>query len=410
MVKMLRKTKKALALALTAGMLVSATAAPVLGATEGWRQDSKGWWYQYSNGSYAKNKWEKINGAWYYFDANGYMLKDTWHKDTDGKWYYLGSSGAMKTNSWIKEYDTDYEYNYRWYWDHPTDCYDWYYVGASGAMITNDWIKDSVGNWYYFAPNGRMEQEGLFEWNGKEYYADYNGVMQTGVIYNCYGSDFYYFDTNGARKTGTVSINGTAYEFDDFGGVSGEGIEWDYDEEGSLIIRTNFEYKCLVFGIPCVGPKHGDMNNLYYPFHFNCEKNNCEGGKAVGFSLPSACYFSLDYMHQYFPDFAWCEGVFGNGVYICYREGNYTDIYNYALEDWNIYSTGTISTPIGNMKYLIDTSVNEYNEKSIYINGFVQVDSNHYIRYTYQYENNNEVTENDVLAKFTEAAQWFTYE
>lgn len=38
-----------------------------------WIQNDKGWWYQYADGSYAKNTWAAINGAWYHFDSDGYM-------------------------------------------------------------------------------------------------------------------------------------------------------------------------------------------------------------------------------------------------------------------------------------------------------------------------------------------------
>ena len=61
---MFRKWKKVVAMALTAGVLLSTAATPVSAATAGWRKDSTGWWYQYANGSYAANKWEKINGAY----------------------------------------------------------------------------------------------------------------------------------------------------------------------------------------------------------------------------------------------------------------------------------------------------------------------------------------------------------
>ena len=73
MIKMSRKAKKAMAVALTAGMLASTAATPVMAATEGWKKNSTGWWYQNADGSWPANKWEKINGSWYYFDANGYM-------------------------------------------------------------------------------------------------------------------------------------------------------------------------------------------------------------------------------------------------------------------------------------------------------------------------------------------------
>lgn len=87
-----------------------------------WQQDANGWWFQYTNGGYAANKWELINGKWYYFNENGYAvtgwqlingqwyyldlvncdMQTGWHLDSvDGKWYYLTASGAMATG-WVE--------------------------------------------------------------------------------------------------------------------------------------------------------------------------------------------------------------------------------------------------------------------------------------------------------------------
>ena len=62
-----------------------------------WRQNSRGWWYQYADGSYPKNQWVKINGSTYHFDASGYM-QTGWQK-IGGEWYYFAGGGAMATGS-----------------------------------------------------------------------------------------------------------------------------------------------------------------------------------------------------------------------------------------------------------------------------------------------------------------------
>ena len=36
-----------------------------------WKQDAKGWYYSYSDGTYAKNTWLQSGKKWYYFNANG---------------------------------------------------------------------------------------------------------------------------------------------------------------------------------------------------------------------------------------------------------------------------------------------------------------------------------------------------
>lgn len=69
---------------------------------EGWVYGSKGWWYQYKDGTWptgwAKLRWSKgVN--WFFFDASGWM-QTGWIKD-GGWWYYLDpATGAMQTG-WL---------------------------------------------------------------------------------------------------------------------------------------------------------------------------------------------------------------------------------------------------------------------------------------------------------------------
>lgn len=62
-----------------------------------WCLDTKGWWYQYSNGSYPVNCWQQIDGKWYCFGQDGY-IRCGWI-DWNGKWYYTDASGAMLVNT-----------------------------------------------------------------------------------------------------------------------------------------------------------------------------------------------------------------------------------------------------------------------------------------------------------------------
>lgn len=59
---------------------------------EGWlmAQDGIRWWYQYSDGSYAKNGWYWFDKykAWYLFDAEGYMLTGL-QDDGTGQMFFL---------------------------------------------------------------------------------------------------------------------------------------------------------------------------------------------------------------------------------------------------------------------------------------------------------------------------------
>lgn len=60
-----------------------------------WRKDAKGWWHQYYNGKYPKNKWLKIDGKIYFFNKKGYMA--TGRKKYQGSVYFLKKSGALHT-------------------------------------------------------------------------------------------------------------------------------------------------------------------------------------------------------------------------------------------------------------------------------------------------------------------------
>lgn len=84
--------------------------------SEGWRESGGGWWYEFSDGSYAKS--EYINGYW--LDSAGWYdsaWDAAWFKDSNGWWYQSGS---------------------------------WYPVG--------EWVKIDK-KWYYFNSSGYMEED-----------------------------------------------------------------------------------------------------------------------------------------------------------------------------------------------------------------------------------------------------------
>lgn len=59
-------------------------------SSDGWRQDSKGWWYQFPDGSYPKNVAIKVNGKDYWMGTDGYMLHDCYARNHG----YYGSDGS----------------------------------------------------------------------------------------------------------------------------------------------------------------------------------------------------------------------------------------------------------------------------------------------------------------------------
>lgn len=61
--------------------------------TASWASNDKGWWIQYSDGTYLTNGWYQspVSGLYYYMDADGYMLTNTTTPDgytvnADGVW------------------------------------------------------------------------------------------------------------------------------------------------------------------------------------------------------------------------------------------------------------------------------------------------------------------------------------
>lgn len=172
-----------------------------------WKSDSKGWWYSYTDGSYAKNQWLQYGGKWYHFGADGYM-QTGWQK-IDGKWYYFASSGIMQSG-----------------WKQISG--KWYFF-ASGVMQTG-WRKVS-GVWYYFGSNGAM-QTGWKQISGKWYYFSAAGEMQTGVI-TIKGKN-YYFGKDGAwvDREPPIKIDKAHFPDDNFRAYVKEAF--DENKDGSL--------------------------------------------------------------------------------------------------------------------------------------------------------------------------------
>ena len=117
--------------ALATSML--AMAMPTFASSGGWKRDQVGWWYQFSNTSYAKSTWLNLSNVWYYMDGSGYM-KTGWLYE-GGSWYYLDQTNGNMLVGWVKVNGT-------WYFLNParggrmdanTYTPDGYYVDASGA-------------------------------------------------------------------------------------------------------------------------------------------------------------------------------------------------------------------------------------------------------------------------------------
>lgn len=123
---------------------------------EGWHSNSKGWWYQNSDGSYPTNKWQKINEKWYFFNEDGYCVTNKWIK-RGGVWYWLDNDGTMATG-WKKINN------------------EWYYFKQDGEMVTG-WVK-YYDKWYYLnTNNGFMESNAFVKGANGWYYVKEDGTL-----------------------------------------------------------------------------------------------------------------------------------------------------------------------------------------------------------------------------------------
>ena len=59
-----------------------------------WKQNDKGFWYEYSDGSYPTSQWFEVDGDWYYADDKGYCYQNRWLHYKD-KWYYFKDNCKM---------------------------------------------------------------------------------------------------------------------------------------------------------------------------------------------------------------------------------------------------------------------------------------------------------------------------
>lgn len=156
----------------------------------GWIEHDAGLKYQYSDGTYAKAKWECIKNKWYYFDTKGWLLSG-WQR-IDGKDYYLKKTGAAGARGTMLS---------GW----QTIGSKTYFFESSGALNANGWAKMS-GSWYYFKKTGKAGARGamLMGWQtlgGKVYYLKKSGA----------------YGTRGKMLTGTHTIDGRVCYFDNSG-------------------------------------------------------------------------------------------------------------------------------------------------------------------------------------------------
>lgn len=184
-----------------------------------WKKDSKGWWYQYSDNTYAKNEIVTVNGVEYAFDANGYVVNG-WYLD-NGAYYYSTTSGLKR--GWVKS------------------GVSWYYMDPSTGRMVTGW-QTIGGSKYYFMPSGEMSV-GWRSINGTYYYFASSGTMMTGWVQS--GSCWYYMDpSTGKMATGFVDIKGVTYYMNASGAmVTGWfqlGSKWYYAAASGAVAKKGW--------------------------------------------------------------------------------------------------------------------------------------------------------------------------
>ena len=231
------KLRRLLTLALAAAFVFVAPMTAKADTTEetGWKQNDKGWWYEYGVDE---------NGTTLFYTDGVYPIDDPKTEDVEEK-YYFNKEGYMQTG-WIyhTEEGTGYTYDENGNKVEYANNYSyWLYADAKGVIQTG-W-EQIGGNWYYFNSWGQMYEDGtrgIWEGEGEDakevlYHFSPSGEMTTGWYYHWnedygYGS-WYYSASNGAVYTGWQNLGGAWYYFDNNTGAMAER-ERIYDNENDV--------------------------------------------------------------------------------------------------------------------------------------------------------------------------------
>lgn len=157
-----------------------------------------------------QGEWIKDHVGWWYKRADGTYPKNGWALiDTD--WYYFNASGYRVTG-WVKTGGT-------WYYlmeeGNREEMQDWVNPDV-GKMLHGVWFGDKDGKTYYFQENGAMKT-GWLLYRGEWYYFNNSGALQKG--WQLVGGIWYYFEETGKMSIGWQQIKGTWYYFNGSGAM-----------------------------------------------------------------------------------------------------------------------------------------------------------------------------------------------
>ncbi|MCR4702843.1 MAG: hypothetical protein K5665_04155 [Saccharofermentans sp.] len=174
--------------------------------------DDKSWYNDIRMGRYGQIDYGWFtdkDGSNYCFDSNGKMMTNTWYDQGDGVWFYFGSDG--------RAYEGWHKLGGKWYWFnkwYDNDSYDLNIArgvtdvyegnGVYGTCVFSDdgellygWQQVN-GKWYYSAANGFAYRSKWFDYCGKKYYFNSQGVMVASEKEYYIDGKLYNFDSNGA--------------------------------------------------------------------------------------------------------------------------------------------------------------------------------------------------------------------
>lgn len=196
----------------------------------GWYEED-GYRYYYVDGVMLEDTMYQIEGDWYYFWSGGTLMVNGdvyyWNEDTEkGGYIRSAEDGILITGWYYDEYEEEYQYYGEDFFRYESEVLEEdgnsYYFNTNGYLVRNGNVliddvlyyadEDGVltvvddadlngwqminGAWYYFEDGSYVCDE-IKNIDGKDYYFDWNGELQTGTIWTG-GERPYLTDSNGA--------------------------------------------------------------------------------------------------------------------------------------------------------------------------------------------------------------------
>ena len=192
-------------------------------------------------------RWITEDGFRKYYFGDGQMA--TGWQLIDGNKYFFNGKGHLQQNKWIQHYDDNWKTKFL-------------FVDKDGKLRVSEWLQMDNHLYYVDARGYRMESE-LAIINGKTYYFDQNGIMQTGsrvvnginmffdhtgalsldgkpLSWNKIGNKWYYLDENKNMTIGFKEIDGHMYYFNEVGEM---GTGWQYSQNKWYYFAASGEMK-----------------------------------------------------------------------------------------------------------------------------------------------------------------------